>query len=148
MLGQSKAAIKQKPFHCPHCKVRNATVADLRMHMKSSHSKIKSKRFLENNSIKTLNEDTSLLNDSDSSIVTLDELPHVLKAIECEYKLTDDDKPKKDMEEDDKNTTQQFPKVEDTLSCKLCDFDTELKLVLDDHKKNSHESNFASPDSD
>ena len=47
MLSRSKPAVKEpkgsKPFHCPQCKVKSSTVADLRKHIKSSHSKTETK---------------------------------------------------------------------------------------------------------
>ena len=91
MLGKWKTTLKQKtngskPFNCPHCRVKSSTVGDLRMHLKSSHSSIANKKL----SRKTLNEDTSLLDDSNNSstLVTLDELPEVefeKPAISCDW---------------------------------------------------------------
>ena len=79
MLTKSKPAVRQpkgsKPFHFPECKVKSTTVADLRMHLKSSHSKTENKKRVKMNTKMILNEDLSLLNDSESSITTLDEHP-------------------------------------------------------------------------
>ena len=77
MLGKRKSTTNlksssSKPFNCPHCRVKASTVGDLRMHLKSSHSSITKKKPAR--MIKTLNEDTSLLDDSKNSsvIITLD----------------------------------------------------------------------------
>ena len=91
MLGKREVTVKQKtnvskPFHCPHCKVKSSTVGDLRMHLKSSHSKIdnrKPHRII-------LNEDMSLLDDSNDGpvAITLDELPQVIPdkpTIDCDW---------------------------------------------------------------
>ena len=45
---------------CPHCKVKATTVADLKMHMKKSHSKANRNRLKQ----RTQAEDLSLLDDS------------------------------------------------------------------------------------
>ena len=80
VLGVNKPTIKQpkgpKPFHCPQCKVKSTTVADLKMHMKSSHSNVIRRNQLVRKVKKNLNENLSLLDVSEHSIATLDEHPH------------------------------------------------------------------------
>ena len=77
MLSRSKPAVKEtkgsKPFHCPQCKVTSSTVADLRKHIKSSHSKTETKNKVIKKSKRILDEDLSLLNDTENSITILDE---------------------------------------------------------------------------
>ena len=74
MLGQDKPAIKKKdkmskPFQCPHCKVKNSTVADLRMHVKSSHS-----MKIQNGKKETIMyEDISILSESETSMHALED---------------------------------------------------------------------------
>ena len=80
MFGQ-KLKVKQKskgakPFGCPHCKVKSATVGDLKMHLKHSHTSLSSRKSNKKSKRqKTLNEDTSILDDSmnDSDIISLEE---------------------------------------------------------------------------
>ena len=111
MLGNNKAAkIKtSKPFQCPQCKVKSTTVGDLKMHMKASHSKKQISYHVK----QIMNEDISLLDDTQESIVTLDELSEV-------------------------KGTAPYPHVVDLILCNICEFDTELQEEMEKHKKIIH----------
>ena len=76
MLGQKKTALNPrtrsaKPFNCPECNVRSTTVADLKMHMKSSHSRITQKNKSKIKAV--IHEDLSLIEDMENSVITLEE---------------------------------------------------------------------------
>ena len=77
MFTQSKPVVKQpkgsKPFHCPECKVKATTVGNLRMHLKSSHSKTENKKKETKKTRSIMHEDLSLINDAGNSSITLDE---------------------------------------------------------------------------
>ena len=155
VLGKDKKSIKDKtkvakPFHCPNCKVKSATVGDLRMHMKSSHGR----KQISRKPMETLDEDTSLLmlEDTDDSIVTLEEnliekddisvgaVPVIdCEWLPCDYKSSD----KKlliehiDVHLGDKNRPN-LPELDDIPSCNLCDFDSENQEEVDIHVKRVH----------
>ena len=72
-----KQKSQNKKFPCPQCRVKSSTVADLRKHMKCSHSQLRSiKRSKKSKrTVKILNEDDSLLDDSgdDSVIIPIED---------------------------------------------------------------------------
>ena len=114
ILGKSKTPkIKNtKPFQCPQCKVKPTTVGDLKMHMKSSHSK----KQIGQNVKQIMNEDISiisLLDDTCDSFVTLDEHSEEKDAIP-------------------------LPQVDDLIMCNICEFDTEIQEELDNHNRIIH----------
>ena len=174
MLGQSKKAINQKskvtkPFNCPQCKVKATTIGDLKKHVKTSHSKLFTNDKVSSKYSAMMNEDLSILDTTDNSIViTLDENADEKPAIEC------DDKPAIDCDWDPCNYNSSdkslliehigvqhlkqrkakkvLPKLEDIFSCKLCDYDSENQSELDNHMefnihaaKFSHQNNLIKP---
>ena len=90
MLGIRNPILKQKargkkPFHCPQCKVKSPTVADLKMHMKSSHSRLVNRSQLHKERTEIMNEDSSLLDETDNDIIDLDELSVENPPIACDW---------------------------------------------------------------
>ena len=138
VLGVNKPTIKQpkgpKPFHCPQCKVKSTTVADLKMHLKSSHSNVIRRNQLVRKVKKNLNENLSLLDVSEHSIATLDEHPHetpqpsnlILEFDECIIM---------------KKHQMPTPKIGTLFLCNQCEFNSGSKCALDMHIKNMHEEN-------
>ena len=61
-----------KPFNCPNCKVKTANMADLKMHLKTSHSKLDKRKRSIRKTAQILNENLSLLDISDKEL-TLEE---------------------------------------------------------------------------
>ena len=70
VLGHQNPPTKKKkiskPFNCPHCKVKSATVGDLKKHLKASHILASNRKASKTTTI--LNEDLSLLDESIKSL--------------------------------------------------------------------------------
>ena len=97
VLGKSKQAtkvIKSKPFNCPHCKVKLTTIADLKMHIKSSHSKVVMKNQVKQKNNRIMDEGTSLLNDTDTNMLSLEEHPEDYREtdkVDCDKEVITDE---------------------------------------------------------
>ena len=151
-LSKKKPVLKQKssgnkPFNCPQCKVTASTVGDLRMHLKSSHTKITNRRHNQ----MTLNEDLSLLDDEHDSTVTLDEQSDIIeksKAIGCDWLPCDYKSKDKGLlieHIDEHIGYKNTPLIEDAPSCNLCDFDTDSQMDLDENCRIINGQNNPSP---
>ena len=117
-----------KSYTCPLCNVKTKTQAQLKVHMKSCHSKPRISSPKRNKIMRVLNEDVSIvIDDIETSII---------------HSKTDDLKPSNN----DKNKSPNifFPLVEDLVHCNLCDFDTALQEDLNEHLRSIHGQNVLS----
>ena len=144
---------KSKPFDCPNCKVKSSTLADLRMHLKSSHSKISKKKLSHNKKI--LDEDSSLLSDSMDSFSSnnLDEREKSSPEkpslscdwLLCEFESNKDEELGKHIEEEHvpvlrkKYLPVTVQETKNPEKCYLCPFESKTKDDLETHIKTKHE---------
>ena len=114
-----------KPYGCPQCNVKTKTPSDLKVHMKSCHSKLGINSPKRNKIMRVLNEDIS--------IVTVD------KDLEHEsVSNTKTDNLKQNKTEKDIASSVFLPLVEDLLLCSICEFDTLLQEDLNEHMSTIH----------
>ena len=119
-LGTKKSLKCQsgKPFKCPQCEQKTLTKGELKMHMKTCHTKpgispLKSRKIM-----KFFNED--------SALATNDHLE--LQYIGAE-----------DMTVDNQELNSHYvPEVEDLVSCKFCEYDTSDQQDLKNHESAIH----------
>ena len=128
------------------------------MHLKTSHSRLVNRNQVgkETFNVLKVKEDTSLLDDTTTTTIkeiTLDEsAEEVVETLAigcdwdpCEFKSADKGFLIKHIEDKHiKKEKQKSPKVEDILSCNLCDFETENNTALDNHIKGRKVKNFCS----
>ena len=112
-LGGKKAIkTSSKPYNCPHCDVKTSTHGDLKLHMKRCHTKpgIYSPNWKK--SIKTMNENVSMLEISS------------VKMIESSS--------------DEKEVPKYIPEIENVITCDICEQDMTDQPSLNDHMKQIH----------
>ena len=118
-LGPKKSLkIKaNKPYNCPQCNTVTKTQGDLKVHLKTCHSKPSINYPKRNKLLKILNEDTSIIDDE--------------KSLEVETKLAI-------TYIKDTTAPPVLPLVEDFFHCYICDFDSLLKEDLNAHMEAIH----------
>ena len=114
-----------KPYSCPQCNVKTKTPSDLKVHMKSCHSKPSINSPKRNKIMRVLNEDIS--------IVTVDK-DHEHESVTN----TNTDNLKHNKTEKDIASSVFLPLVEDLLLCSICEFDTLLQEDLNEHMSTIH----------
>ena len=162
-----KQKSQNKKFPCPQCRVKSSTVADLRMHMKSSHSQLSITNSSKNNkkskrSCKILIEDDSLLDDSeeDSIIIPLEEKTEMQPEkpdfdcdwLSCDFKSSNRDvlirhrenehipylREKYLNKPDFTPESRSSSSIDQKVNCEYCSLETETKAQLETHIEKKH----------
>ena len=122
-----------KPFKCPKCEVETIKKCDLKVHLKSCHTKPGLDSPKRKKAVKYVNPNNSIF--KDFKIQNEDE--HVKNT-------TDDSKTGNDKNIKNNHETEQDPssiEVDDMFSCEFCDHDSETKNGLKEHISLIHSQN-------
>ena len=127
-LGATKPLnMETKAFTCPQCERKTKTKGDLKLHMKSCHTK------------------PGLSSPKRSKMLKINNGIEAIKMIEMMAKNIDvGDKIIEKNISDKKSTIIQQPIIENLHSCYFCDFDTEFRGDLDNHLQKVHGNQFIS----
>ena len=148
-LGAEKAV---KNFKCPQCEVKTIKNSDLKVHMKTCHTKPGINSPPRNKVPKILNEDISLLDESVMKGIDMDEIPEEDKVCEwltCDFHANEMSILRKHFEDvhmvylRGKYLTpqaQNIPEIENGIWCYICGFEAEEQEQFDRHMKSMHPS--------
>ena len=106
-----------KPYNCPQCNILTKTNGDLKIHLKTCHSKPSINSPKRNKMLKVLEEDTSII--VDDNIVEVDTMLAITNT-------------------NDQESPHFLPLVEDFINCNICEFDSLLQEELDAHMAEIH----------
>ena len=112
-----KRAIYKNPFDCPQCKVKATTIGDLKVHMKTCHSKPNLESPQRKKSLKL-------------SVSTGPALPMI--------SMGNNEIKRVELNQNNLSMEQLTPEVEDLISCNLCEYDTTDPNDLNKHQRVIH----------
>ena len=130
-LGAASSLKMKTKSSCPQCDTVTETKADLKIHMKTCHTKPGLSSPKRNKMIKVNNVKGAITNESEMKMIELAETD----IVEDKKSIEKKDSPKKLL-------FVQQPVMEDLHSCYYCDFDAEIRGELDKHIKTIHAINF------
>ena len=137
LSGTKPLKMETKTFSCPQCEIKTDTKGDMKLHMKSCHTKPGLSPPKKSKMIKINNGKGTITNDSDMKMIDM-----------MEADINMDDKISEITENDKKFPIIQQPLIENLHSCYYCDFDSEVQGDLDEHVRRIHVNQFLSVSED
>ena len=120
-----------KPFSCPQCNVKAKTIGDLKVHMKTCHTKPSVCSPKRSKFLRKYNEDNSFTTDSNSLMLKMD--------LETENEASNSKQIDQITKDNDDNSNQEFiPVVENLVMCDFCELDFNNTEDLKKHVRALH----------